>query len=125
MITITKATQEYLNKVLKLPAKGDEQNWDIEMADKNRLMEFINAFKNNYFAIEQKYAVVALILASYEDYLNNFIDVNEKIWLQIVKIIELDKGQYNDLLNYWALSGEKSSDLYSITLKVRKYIFKK
>jgi hypothetical protein len=42
---ITVEAQTKLNKYFNLPAKGGEQDWDIELVNKNRIEEFVVALQ--------------------------------------------------------------------------------
>lgn len=77
---ITKDAEHTINMLLNLPAKGDEQDWDIEFADGKRIKEFISAFHTNDLGMPKKYALVSLILASYDEHLEVEKEVNGEIW---------------------------------------------
>lgn len=69
MYILYKEDIDYLNKLLNLPARGDEQDWDIELADPARLSEFLATFKAYNLTLSVKKAFLALIIASYDDLL--------------------------------------------------------
>ncbi|RFS17683.1 hypothetical protein [Emticicia sp. C21] len=113
---------QVINTLFNLPAKGDEQDWDIELADKDRVEEFINAMHTNDFNSSEKYAVMGLILGSYDDYLRWEIDKDNRIWLNIINILEENREIYSNILNYWALWHHKQQEyLFNITFLVREY----
>jgi hypothetical protein len=80
---VNKETISYVNNLFNLPAKGDEQDWAIELADKLRLEDFIEFLQNDDISFSVKYAVVELILASYDEYLYTTKDINHDIWKKI------------------------------------------
>ncbi|MGE8299104.1 MAG: hypothetical protein ACN6OW_05980 [Sphingobacterium paramultivorum] len=49
---------------------GREQDWDIEMVDSNRKNEFIDLYHQYDLGFEEKVALMSLITASYDDFLN-------------------------------------------------------
>lgn len=53
-----------VNKLLRLPAHGQEQDWEIELADGARLSEFLDAFEGNALDFEGRSALALLILFS-------------------------------------------------------------
>lgn len=112
-----------LNRTLKLNFNGTQQDWDLEFADFNRVSEFIDIVNKGLLTVVEKYAVVSLIFASYDDYLGVFNDYDENIWMEIVKILDKEPSFYYDLLDYWAMweSGNKKPP-FLITPKVRDYI---
>lgn len=111
---------EQLSKELSLPYKGSEQDWDIEMADHNRIDEFIKFYKENKLCDDEKVAVMSLILSSYDDLLNeNDLEIDDK-WNEIKSILISEKIIFVDLIDYWALSNEVEEDnLFRITPFIR------
>jgi riboflavin kinase/FMN adenylyltransferase len=53
-----------LNQLLDLPASGREQDWEIELADPERLPEFLDAFESASLTMEERAALGALIVGS-------------------------------------------------------------
>ena len=104
-------TIKKLNSLLKLPATGNEQDWDIELADFKRIEEFIDFFFKNEETLneEEKKSIAALILASYDDYLNNHIH-NENLWTSIKSILKSDKYIYNELVDYWSINNKTEAE---------------
>lgn len=114
---------KYLNELFDLPAKGGEQDWDIEMADSGRLNEFIKAFENPVISLAVKQALLSLILASYDEFLDSDPDKDDLYWNQIKNIINNEPHNYQDLLDYWALKDELiDKNIFNITPRVRSYL---
>lgn len=64
----TNNSKKFLNFALSLPTTGAEQDWEIEMSNPNRISDFIAFFSETpELSYDQKHALVALILASFED----------------------------------------------------------
>lgn len=74
---------DYLNKLLNLPASGDEQDWDIELADPARLSEFLATFRAYDLTLSVKKAFLALIIASYDQLLQYDPDDDDFYWASI------------------------------------------
>lgn len=53
-----------VNRLLRLPVHGQEQDWEIELADGGRLIEFLDAFETAELDIEGRSALTLLILFS-------------------------------------------------------------
>src|SRR5690606_26829963 len=97
---------EQLSKELLLPYTGIEQDWDIEMADSNRINDFLKFFQQNDLSVDEKIAVMSLILASYEDFLNeNDLEIDNR-WKDVSSILETERVIFVDLINYWSLNNE-------------------
>lgn len=112
---------EQLSKELLLPYTGIEQDWDIEMADSNRINDFLKFYQQNDLSVDEKIAVMSLILASYEDFLNeNDLEIDNR-WKDVSPILETERVIFVDLINYWSLSNEVEEDnLFRITPLMRK-----
>ena len=110
---------EQLSKELSLPYTGTEQDWDIEMADSNRIDEFIKFYKESHLCDDKKVAVMSLILASYDDLLNeNNLEIDDR-WNEIKSILKSEMIIFVDLIDYWSLSNEEEDNLFQITPLVR------
>lgn len=111
---------EYLNKELLLPYTGIEQDWELEMANSQRVNEFLSFYKNQ-LSIDIKIALMSLILASYDDLLNiKGVDI-DKTWAEIKEILESEKGIFLELLAYWGLYDENAFENYfKITPLIRE-----
>lgn len=111
---------EQLSKELMLPYTGLEQDWDLEMADPNRINDFLEFYHQHDLPTDRKKALMSLVLASYEDFLNeNDLEVDDR-WNHIKIILESEKLAFIDLINYWSLSNEVEQDnLFRITPLIR------
>lgn len=117
-------TIKAINLMLNLHASGNEQDWELELADEHRLGEFISFLTETNLTSQEKYAVLSLILASYNDFLALKVDDDLVIWNKIIQIIDEDVVLYTDILNYWAIWTEvNEDDLFVITPLVRSYVF--
>ncbi len=117
---LTKDAIEYLNKNLSLPATGMEQDWEIELADLNRIEEFVLFYRNSSLGEEEKKALMSLVVASYDDYLNEKFTSNDRYENEIKDLLKLDKHLFSELLDYWSLNGENDSeDYFKITPLIR------
>lgn len=109
---------DYLNKELSLPFTGVEQDWEIEMADSSRLEEFIIFYEKSHLNIEEKRALMSLIIASYDDMLNEC--ENKSLWNRIAVCIVSEKQIFSDILSYWKLDNEEiEENLFNITPLIR------
>ncbi|MEN9639045.1 MAG: hypothetical protein RLZZ262_913 [Bacteroidota bacterium] len=116
---IRKEIIEQLSKKLSLPYMGIEQDWDVELADKNRVDEFIFYYNENDLSFEMKYATMSIILASYDDFLNDIEIDSDYRWFEIEKILKSEKEIFRDLLEYWAVDSE-IENVFRITPLIRE-----
>lgn len=112
---------EQLSKELLLPYTGIEQDWDLEMADSNRINDFLKFYQQNDLSEYKKAAVMSIILASYNDFLNeNDVEIDYR-WNEIKSILDSKKIFFKDLINYWSLCNEvDDGNLFRITPLIRK-----
>ena len=117
---LKKQTIERLNKELSLPFTGIEQDWDLEMASFKRIDDFLNFYKDSYLSNDEKVALMSLILASYDDFLNEHeLSIDDK-WNYLREELVKEKTIFAELLNYWALDNELSDqNLFKITPLIR------
>jgi hypothetical protein len=111
---------EQLSKELSLPFTGIEQDWDIEMANSSRINDFLKFYQQNNLSLGKKNAVMSIILASYEDFLNeNNLDIDYR-WNEIKAILGSEKVIFTNLIAYWSLNNEIDKDnLFRITPLIR------
>ena len=120
-------TETIINEKLPLNATGEEQDWEIELANGDRLEEFIDYAKNYKVNDEEDYAVMALVAASFDllisgrithlvedDYYELFdrheykiekIYTKEEIdlWEQVKGLIFERYSLFGDIVEYWAV----------------------
>ncbi len=96
---LDKSSTNKLNLVLNLHATGDEQDWDIELASPERIREFVDFYESKSLEIHDQYALLALILASFEELLEQ--NKEDKITWNRIKSILNSSEQYNPLIIYW------------------------
>lgn len=91
------------------------------MANSNRIDEFIKFYKENNLSDEKKVATMALILASYDDLLNEKdLEWTEK-WNEIKSELNSEKAIFSTLIDYWSLDDKvESNNVFKITPLIRK-----
>lgn len=119
-MVIKKEIIEDLSKLLNLQFTGIEQDWDIEMADVSKIEDFICFYNKKNLSNELKVGTMALILASFEEFLNeNDLNIDDR-WNEIKFILETEKNLFHDLIKYWSLSDEvEEFDAFRITPLIR------
>lgn len=100
MINITFEAIEKLNMLLDLPYMDWMQDWDIQLADSNRIQEFCDAYEQENLDSNEKQALMALIIASYNNYLEE--RGNEMVlWDKIAALLRQDFDLHKPTLLYW------------------------
>jgi hypothetical protein len=88
-----------ISKELSLNATGLEQDWYLEATDKDRILEFIKYYKGKPLAIKQ--ATLALIIASFDDLLQNPSEGYLELWNEVSILIRDDFEEVKDVLSEW------------------------
>jgi hypothetical protein len=99
----TAAAIRRINTLLQLPATGQEQDWEIELADSTRVQEFCQVYQTANLTQEEKFTLMALIIASYDDYLRFGQDktATDAITTIITKLLVHDFALHKTTINYW------------------------
>jgi len=123
---ITTKTIIKMNALLGFSWEGFEQDWAIEFADLNRVEEFILVAQTQSLTSEEKFAIISLILASYDRLLDSTEEVENHLWPQIAQLLDDNFEISNDLLQYWAQwEDERDDNLFAITPMIREYLAKR
>ncbi|MDX2109152.1 MAG: hypothetical protein SFY80_02815 [Verrucomicrobiota bacterium] len=117
MMILEQKSIERLNSLLKLPATGFEQDWDIELSDHRRIDEFVDVYSNYHdLSSSDKRALMALIISSCEDAINDNL-LCDDLWKKVGNILTQDRELHLDLIDYW--SHQSSSDA---CFQISKYL---
>lgn len=126
--------QKHLERVLQLPARGDEQDWEIELANETRLEEFIARYPEFEADDEFAFAMVALIIASFDERLGwhprhttdqeyadmardadfdverFYTESERQLWKQIAGILKSRLCLFDRHIHYWSCDEDWRSD---------------
>ncbi|WP_156958880.1 hypothetical protein [Labrenzia sp. DG1229] len=138
---VTWRAQKHLEKVLELPARGDEQDWDVELAVGSRVEEFIARYQEFQADDEHAYVMASLVIASFDDYLGErlypmdkeyfgmmrdvdfdvtrmFTAAERRLWSQVSDILKSRSYLFDDLIQYWSVD-EEPDGAFACTLFFR------
>lgn len=120
MIILKQEAIESINRQLALPFSGLEQDWDIEMANSARVREFVNFYQrgsiSDFLSKEEKKALMALIVASYDDFLNDQNATDAGLWVQISTLIFQELDLFTQIIDYWSLKNDNTGqDHFRVT----------
>ena len=106
MVILTAGAIEKLNMLLDLPYMDWMQDWDIQLADSNRIQEFCDTYERENLDSNEKQALMALIIASYNNYLEE--RGNEVfLWNKIAALLRQDFDLHKSTLLYWMCDDNK------------------
>lgn len=133
---------EYINRMFSLPARGDEQDWDLELADPDRVEEFLSRFPEIEHTDELAFALMSLIVASFDElayagmkkppeddweckdvFRASGYDANAiyaakdiELWDRISAILKARPGFFDGIICYWSLDDYDSDYGFPCTL---------
>jgi hypothetical protein len=105
----TVAAQTSINELLSLPASGREQDWEIELADPDRIEEMLKAGSMSDLHYEEKCALALLIVASIEESVNAG-DINPNTLERAKAAFKRDDDVREAMIFYWLDQGRSSNE---------------
>ncbi|MET0310296.1 MAG: hypothetical protein ABW023_16440 [Sphingomonas sp.] len=97
----TQKAVTYLNRALALPATGAEQDWELELADPNKLTLMVELLDSNTLDEETRSALVVLILHSMQQAYDDGADVSATV-RSVRTEIRTDAALRTQMISYWA-----------------------
>lgn len=97
----TAAAIDRLTALLRLPPGG--QDWEIEIADELRVGEFLNAYEAGGLNEDERFALMELIIASYDDLLRGGGDADRRTWARLRRHLLGEFGLHAYTVQYWSL----------------------
>ena len=101
-----------LNKLLELDSTGDEQDWELELADIGKITSMLNLLENKTLNFHDKIALSHLIVASFEEE-NEELGEVDKDRIKIFADFLDDNLQIKNIIReYWVVAyGNLSKNL--------------
>jgi hypothetical protein len=119
MVPLTAKAITKLNSLLKLPYMDWMQDWDVVLADPNRVKEFCDVYSIEPLEADEKQALMGLIISSYDDYLNEHGE-EANLWTTIVSLIEKDYDLHEETIEYWSDLDNDTSEMFAVTPRIRE-----
>ncbi|MDD9265729.1 hypothetical protein ACFPES_01660 [Paenibacillus sp. GCM10023248] len=118
---VTKKSVESLTEKLQLPVEREYQDWEVEIANSSRLSEFVMFYESAKLNDEEKFALMSLIIASFDDALSEG-NVPDGIWDKIRGLLRSNFDLHGKTILYWSLVDEELDDCFSVTQYMRELI---
>lgn len=94
------------------------QDWEYEVADPNRIDEFIDAYLSNELNEDEKFALIETILQSFEES-SKTLDSDQQ-WNTILQLLEDNLDIHATTICYWACGNSAYTLCWRITPDLRK-----
>jgi hypothetical protein len=105
----TANAQHAINMLLSLPASGKEQDWELELANPDRIEEMLDAFLVDDLKFDEKCAVALLMCASVEEAFE--VNCLDPVIVDRVKIAIEREGDVHEAMKfYWIEQGQASNE---------------
>ncbi|MED1919058.1 hypothetical protein [Brevibacillus sp. DP1.3A] len=120
---VTRSAIEGLVKKIKLPApKEFSQDWEYEVSDSSRVADFLFAYENFNLDIEEKFALMIVIISSYEDAMIE--EKDEESWGSSIRNHLLkDIRIHKNTIDYWAMLDEDDMEnCFFVTPFIREIV---
>lgn len=120
---ITGAAIKSLTSKLNLPTlEPFRQDWELEITDSSRVLEFIMFYEKQVLNENERFALMALIIASYDDYLSGG-NVPDLVWTKIKYFLLKHFAIHKNKIIYWALEEENDiENCFAITPLMREVL---
>ncbi|MCU6798118.1 hypothetical protein OB236_38930 [Paenibacillus sp. WQ 127069] len=116
---ITRSTIENLIVKLNLPALDPySQDWDLEMADSSRVAEFISFYEEQVLSENERFGLMALIIASYDDFISSGNEP-DLVWSKIRYYLIQDFVIHKNTILYWVLEDNEIDNCFAVTPLMR------
>lgn len=117
----TKETIDSLCKKLNLPKPHMySQDWEEEVADSQRIEEFITCYKNQITDENEKFTLMIIIINSCNDALSDGI-LDKGCWEEVEHALIEDYEIHKETIGYWSTDEiENDEDCFAITPLIRK-----
>ncbi len=103
----TRAAIDRLDRILQLSYMDWMQDWDIQLADSTRLTEFCDLYNSDRLTIDDRFALMRLIVASLDELLRQTSTASDAVAVQQVEqLLRRDFILHLHTLHYWRLHDE-------------------
>ena len=93
------------------------QDWEFEVANSDRIFEFINYFDTQPLNQYEVYFLITVIIESYEDYLKT--GKNQEVDFKIKKYLQENFKLCKDIVEEYSCEGQPLEDCFLITPLIR------
>ncbi|PSN18271.1 hypothetical protein C7271_13450 [filamentous cyanobacterium CCP5] len=108
-----------LTVALRLQVTDGGQDWAIEVADWQRTAEFLDGYENQPLDDEERYWLLELIVASFDDYLGVH-GPDEQMAARLRHHLIASFAAHRDTVEYWACLGEPETVRFAVTPLMRE-----
>jgi len=117
---VTRESRAKLSSLLRLADEPWMQDWEVECADARRIEEFLDLYEQSGLSDDDRFALMALIVASFDDWLAGS-GADEAVIHRVGRHLSTNFSLHEATIHYWCLTDESDADnLFSATPFMRE-----
>ena len=117
----TRKAIDSLAKRFKLPNTLEMQDWEWEVADSDRIDEFISAYESGQLDDDEKFTMMEIIIQSFEEF-ESSLSIEPR-WKKILNIIENNIELHIYSVWYWSdLENDNEDDQWKVNPFIRSIL---
>lgn len=101
-----------------LANRPDMQDWEREVADPQRVDEFVAAYKTSRLTDDERFTLMEIILQSFEE--RSPVLADDAVWRNVLSLIEQNIDVHIYSVWYWSCEGVDLSDAWWVTPFMRE-----
>lgn len=121
---VTKRAIEGLVQKVNLPPPDEfSQDWEYVVADASRISEFLYAYENIEFTIDEKFVLMIVIISSFDDAITEG-KAEESTAKRIRYHLLQDIGIHMNTIRYWSMLDEDDlNNCFAVTAFMREITY--
>lgn len=105
---------------LSAPRPGS-QDPEIECSDPGRVGDLLDLYEQPETSVALRDAAMWMVMGAYEEYHGDTPPPPE-IWSRIARLLERDRDQHHDLIDYYGCADDPGEDVFPITPLMRQML---
>jgi hypothetical protein len=117
----TRKAIDSLSRRFGLPVEPFMQDWEWEVADPDRIDEFLAAYEHDDLDDDERFTLMEMIIQSFED-LPDPPETDER-WKSVLKLLKTNSALHISTIWYWASLGAPNlEDAFNVAGTLRKLL---
>lgn len=114
------ASEKKLSERLGIHWSNDMQDWDLIVSDYGRISDFLKVYQNELKDDDDKFALMQLIISSFDDGISSADSQELKNWNICKTILTKECYLHYSIIEYWSLLDNEIENTFSITPFIRE-----
>lgn len=116
----TRASRKKLSTLLSLPDDPYSQDWDIEVADGDRVDEFLSAYRGEDLDDDDRFLLMAIIVASLNERKAAGREIGD-LWPGVAALLRRDASLHASTIAYWCCGSDPDPEHhFAVTPELRR-----